>query len=193
MSNVSFEIDGDQVIIRHDGSDLGTVAAMRRAIEAFNKSVDGDRPEGFDPGDEDETGETPEERRERRRRLIAEADKQERERSRAETEAGVAPNARARKVATMVDFDTLSHLIKANDDNLIATIKKRHCGLAVLGEYVTKGLGQQWSESQVTQIINDHYGADAVKKMTEQSAEGALLRKALQKANHAHWNANRIV
>ena len=91
----------------------------------------------------------------------------------------------------MLDVDVLNAVVQKSDDNLLATIKKQRCGMAVL-EGFTKGLGQ-WSEVQVTRIINDHYGADAVKKMTEQSAEGALLRKALQKANHAHWNANRIV
>src|SRR5262249_4924625 len=89
-----------------------------------------------------------------------------------------------RKDLTMLDFDVLNTAIQKHDDNLIATIKKRRCGLAVLEGYVEKGLGQ-WSEVQVTQIINDHYCADAVKKMTEQSGEGVVIRKALQKASYA--------
>jgi hypothetical protein len=159
--------------------DVSTAEAILRAVAVFKND-----PEftsgAYGTDDEDHADETPEERKERprrRRRLLAEA-----------AERAGLPATRKRDLS-MIDTGAL---IQKVDDDLIAMIKKRGCGLAALDEYVTKGLGQ-WSESQVTKIINDQHGADAVKKMTEQSAEGEIIRKALQKANIANWNAHPIV
>jgi hypothetical protein len=183
--SVEFRDDGEVIITKHrdTAGARETVAAMRRAIELFNKNDD-DRPEAFDPDSDNDAPRTPEEEKERRRRMLAEAAEKERERSAAITATGVPPHPlKTRKVATMIDTDDW---IQKIDNDLIEKIRKAGCGLAVLKRYVDEGR-ERWSEHQVAKILMNHWGKDFATNYQAQNSDGLLARRAIEKARNAAW------
>ena len=92
----------------------------------------------------------------------------------------------------MLDLDVLNVLVHKNDEDLISTICKARQEINVLKAYVDGDSGR-WSELQVNKLLNSAFGADYVKRLTAQTAEGLIARRALQMANYANWDASSIV
>jgi hypothetical protein len=167
--------DGEVVITKHaDTAEAReTIAAIKRAMEFFDKNSDEDRPEAFRPGpgdrgpdDEDEEDETELSPRgqARRRRQLAE---NVRETGRLES---------TRKDLAMIDPDVL-----------ISQVSKGGLGFAMVKRFVEKTESDELTESQVTTLLLAEFGKDFAKRFQADTPEGRIARQAVEKARNAQW------
>jgi hypothetical protein len=176
--DVEVEIVGDEVVItKHADTEeaRGTVAAIRRAVELFNKNTDDFTAEAYrdpdaaddgeDEDDDDEIdGGEPAARR-RARRLQRDP---------------------AALAAALVGERTEKRSETMTADAMIESIKKSGCAIAILKRFVKEGK-DAWSEFQITKILTDHWGADFAKNLQAQTPEGLLARRALEQARNAQF------
>jgi hypothetical protein len=176
--SVEWGDDGEVIITKHrDTEDArSTIEAIKRLVDGINKNTDEFTAGAYDEpnGDDDEEDEA---------ELEAELSPRERERRRSrrrliEAEERAGP-ARTRKVATMIDSDTL-----------IGQIAKRQLGFVVLKRFAEAGT-DELTEAQVTDLLLGEWGREFGKRFQAQDEEGRIAREAVAKARNAQWNAAR--
>jgi hypothetical protein len=178
--SVEFEIENGELILKHDGSpnDVSTVAAIARAVAlmsknddsytsgAYGEDVDPDAAELEDARDEEDDEEDDETAgRERARRLQRDP---------------------AALAAASVGERTEKRSETMTTDEMIESIRKSGCAIAILKRFVDEGK-DAWTEFQITKILSDHWGADFAKNLTAQTPDGLIARQALQKAKYDGW------